>query len=227
MALSIDIIIPSGSPFDPRGNFVSDVSGSGTYYHGRSKYGGVVIDTYGYLGGRSPGTFYFNPSQDLDPNTGYSLVVEITEDSDSPPAAESWISSSSVNFTTGPLPPGDASNPSPADAEFDVGPNLASLSWDAADYATSYAVEIKIDGSFVEVGTTGGTSISLSSFTPLDVLTGYDWKVNAINSTDNNWSPTWEFTTGDGKPNKPTNPAPANAGTGVKLGLTTLSWEAG
>ena len=227
MALTVSTTSPSGPDIDPRTNFVYVVSGAGTFYHARTKYSGGVVDTYGYIGGRDPDTYVFNPSVDLDPNTGYSVVIEISQDSDSPPAAESWISGDGVNFTTGPLPPGDASNPSPADEENDVDVNLASLSWDAAPYATSYAVEIKIDGSFVEVGTTGGTEISLSSFIPLDVITSYDWKVNAINSTDNNWSSLWEFTTGDGRPNKPTNPTPEDIATSVKLGLTTLSWEAG
>ena len=224
MALGVVINYPTPgqTAVDPRTNFIYTTTGD-TFYHVRSKYSGVVEDTYYLAGGRAAGTYYFNPVSDLSPNTGYTLVLEVSDDPSSPPGAGSWVSSTSVSFTTGPLPPGEVSNPNPADEAIDVSITLSQLSWDAADYATSYEVFLNGDS----IGTVAETYISLAGITPLDVLTNYTWQVDAINSTDTNTGPLWEFVTGDGKPPKPINPTPADAATGVVLGLGQLTWEAG
>lgn len=87
-------------------------------------------------------------------------------------------------------PPGKAMNPDPADMEADVD-LISSLSWTAADNATSYVVYFGKPSIPPLLGNTSSTSINVSG---LDYGTQYYWRVDSMGPGGVTTGDTWRFT---------------------------------
>ena len=134
----------------------------------------------GEFQGNQAGTT-FDPGTLANSSTFYWRIDEVNVDGTT--TGTVW------SFTTeaAPIPPGPASNPSPADGASGVGVN-ADLSWDPGANADSY--DVYLDGVFQ--GNTTGTSYDPGTLT---AGTLYNWYVVSKNAFGTADSATWSFTT--------------------------------
>jgi len=146
-----------------------------------------------YFGTSSPGTFQgnqaattFDPGTMAYDTTYYWRIDEINVGGTT--TGTVW------NFTTesAPLPPpGQASNPNPADSAADVGVG-ADLSWTAGSNATSHDVYFGTSSP----GTFQGNQTAVT-FDPgtMDNDTTYYWRIDEINASGTTTGVVWSFTT--------------------------------
>jgi hypothetical protein len=134
------------------------------------------------------------------------------------------LTQSEVNdiYTGGPTPPGQASNPSPADSATDVSID-ADLSWTAGSGSTSSDVYFGT----TSPGTFQGNQTE-TSFDPGTMTndTTYYWRIDEINADGTTTGIVWSFTTIVAAPSQATNPSPADSATNVDIDAD-LSWTAG
>jgi len=127
-----------------------------------------------------------------------------------------------VTYSTGVTPPGQASNPSPADGATDVSTS-ATLSWTAGSGATSHDVYF---------GTTSPGDFqgnqTATTFDPGTMAndTTYYWRVDEINNAGTTTGVVRSFTTIVAAPGQASNPSPNNGATDVNIDAN-LSWTAG
>ncbi len=177
-----------------------------------------------YFGTTSPGTFQGNqPGTTFDPGT---LANDVTyywrideKNAIGTTTGVVW------SFTTEAVaPPGQATNPSPADAATDVSIN-ADLSWTAGSGADSHDVYF---------GTTSPGDFQgnqpATTFDPGTLAndTTYYWRIDEVNAGDTTTGVVWSFTTESAPqpPEQATNPNPGDGATGVSVDAD-LSWTAG
>ena len=176
-----------------------------------------------YFGSTSPGAFQGNQTQTtFDPGTlSYNItyywrIDEVNASGTTP--GDVW------SFTTeaAPQPPGQATNPSPADSATNVGIN-ADLSWTAGSGSTSSDVYFGTSSP----GTYQGNQTE-TSFDPGAMAndTTYYWRIDEINADGTTTGSVWSFTTVVAAPAQASNPSPANSATNVGVN-TDLSWTAG
>jgi len=129
--------------------------------------------------------------------------------------------SNQVSATPQPAP-GQASNPSPADAATDVS-TTATLSWTAGTGADSHNVYFGT----ASPGTFQGNQTA-ATFDPgtLANSTTYYWRIDEVNAYGTTTGVVWSFTTIAAPPGQASNPSPADAATGVDINAD-LSWTAG
>ncbi|MHC4799312.1 MAG: DUF6298 domain-containing protein, partial [Planctomycetota bacterium] len=121
-------------------------------------------------------------------------------------------------------PPGQASDPSPANSATDVSIN-SDLSWTAGSGATSHDVYFGTDStpdSSEFQGNQAGTTYDPGS---LSSNTTYYWRIDEVNGYGTTTGVVWSFTTLD-VPGQASNPSPANSATDVSISAD-LSWTAG
>ncbi|MHC4739955.1 MAG: LamG-like jellyroll fold domain-containing protein, partial [Planctomycetota bacterium] len=134
------------------------------------------------------------------------------------------LSQSEINdiYTGGPTPPGQASNPNPADSATDVSID-ADLSWTSGSGSTS---------SDVYFGTTSPGAFqgnqTATTFDPgtMSNDTTYYWRIDEINEAGTTTGNVWSFTTIVAAPGQASNPSPADSATDVDIDAD-LSWTAG
>lgn len=124
-----------------------------------------------------------------------------------------WIASFSfASCGGGPVPPGQASNPSPANGGSNVSIN-ADLAWTAGANATSHNVYFGTDStpdSTESLGNQSGTSYNLGT---LSNSTSYYWRIDEVNGVGTTAGNVWSFTTEAGG-------APTLVGSSVNNGKT-------
>jgi len=174
-----------------------------------------------YFGTTSPGTFQgnqtettFDPGTMANDTTYYWRIDEINEVGTT--AGTVW------NFTTIVAPPGQASNPDPADSATNVDID-ADLSWTAGSGSTS---------SDVYFGTTSPGSFqgnqTATTFEPGTMAydTTYYWRIDEINVAGTTTGNVWSFTTIVAPPGQASSPSPADSAIDVAVSAD-LSWTAG
>jgi P pilus assembly chaperone PapD len=122
----------------------------------------------------------------------------------------------------GPTPPGQASNPSPADSATDIS-ITADLSWTAGSGSTSSDVYFGTSSP----GTFQGSQTA-TTFDPGTMAndTAYYWRIDEVNAEGTTTGTVWSFTTIVAAPGQASNPTPANSATNVST-TADLSWTAG
>jgi hypothetical protein len=122
----------------------------------------------------------------------------------------------------GPQPPGQASNPSPADSATGVSID-ADLSWTAGTGSTSSDVYFGTSspGSFQG----NQTATTFEPGTMSNDMTYY-WRIDEINTDGTTTGTVWSFTTTVAGPGQASNPSPANSATNIAVDAD-LSWTAG
>ncbi|MHC4739491.1 MAG: beta strand repeat-containing protein, partial [Planctomycetota bacterium] len=176
-----------------------------------------------YFGSTSPGAFQGNQTQtSFDPGTlSYNITYYWRIDEVN---AGGTTTGNVWSFTTeaAPQPPGQATNPSPADSATNVSIN-ADLSWTAGSGSTSSDVYFGTSspGSFQgnQTATTFDTGTMANNTT-------YYWRIDEINADGTTTGNVWSFTTIVAAPAQATNPAPSNSATDVSINAN-LSWTAG
>jgi len=127
----------------------------------------------------------------------------------------------------GPQPPGQASNPTPANGATDVSVE-ADISWTAGSGATSHDVYFGQD-STPDSGEFQGNQTG-TTFDPgtLAASTTYYWRIDSVNAQGTTTGVVWSFTTeaAPQPPGQASNPNPADSATGVSVDAD-LSWTAG
>jgi len=127
----------------------------------------------------------------------------------------------------GPTPPGQASNPSPADSATDVSVD-ADLSWTAGSGSTSSDVYFGTD-STPDAGEFQGNQTA-TTYDPGTMAnsTTYYWRIDEINAEGTTTGDVWSFTTeaAPQPPGQASNPSPADSATDVSI-TANLSWTAG
>jgi len=126
-----------------------------------------------------------------------------------------------VTYTTV-SPPGQASNPNPADTAADVS-ITADLSWTAGEDADSHDVYLGTSSP----GTFQGNQAE-TTFDPGTMANGttYYWRIDEVNTEGTTTGTVWSFTTIVAAPGSATNPSPANSAANVSV-TADLSWSAG
>ncbi|MHC4739148.1 MAG: beta strand repeat-containing protein [Planctomycetota bacterium] len=121
-----------------------------------------------------------------------------------------------------PQPPGQATNPSPADSATDVSID-ADLSWTAGTGSTSSDVYFGTSSP----GTFQGNQTA-ATFDPGTMTndTTYYWRIDEINAEGTTTGNVWNFTTIVAAPGAASSPSPANSATDVSI-TADLSWSAG
>ncbi|MHC4740258.1 MAG: hypothetical protein ACYS9Y_15220, partial [Planctomycetota bacterium] len=143
--------------------------------------------------------------------------------------AEGTTTGNVWNFTTeaAPQPPGQASNPNPADSTTDVSVD-ADLSWTAGTGSTSSDVYFGTD-STPDAGEFQGNQTA-TTYEPgtMSFSTTYYWRIDEINAQGTTAGNVWSFTTeaSPPPPGQASNPSPANSATDVSI-TADLSWTAG
>jgi hypothetical protein len=174
-------------------------------------------------------------SDNLDFVTSYTdyainaIFLENYWDSGSPQIQERYFDSFVVSTQPigewtggGPTPPGQASNPNPADSATEVAVD-ADLSWTAGTGSTS---------SDVYFGTTSpGTfqgNQTATTFDPGTMAndTTYYWRIDEINAEGTTTGTVWSFTTIVAAPGQASSPSPADSAADIAVD-TDLSWTAG
>jgi hypothetical protein len=176
-----------------------------------------------YFGTTSPGAFQGNQTQtSFDPGTlSYDITYYWRIDEVN---AAGTTTGNVWTFTTeaAPQPPGQATNPSPADSATNVDVD-ADLSWTAGTGSTS---------SDVYFGTTSPGAFqgnqTATTFDPGTMAndTTYYWRIDEINGDGTTTGNVWSFTTIVAAPSQATNPSPADSTTDVDVDAD-LSWTAG
>ncbi|MHC4739837.1 MAG: hypothetical protein ACYS9Y_13105, partial [Planctomycetota bacterium] len=127
-----------------------------------------------------------------------------------------------VTYSTGAAPPGQASNPSPADSAANIS-ITADLSWTAGGGSTS---------SDVYFGTTSpGTfqgNQAATTFDPGTMAndTTYYWRIDEVNTEGTTTGNVWSFTTIVAAPGQASSPSPADSAANIAVDAD-LSWTAG
>jgi len=156
----------------------------------------------------------------LSNNTKYYWRVSGTNNNGSSNWSSVW------SFTTAGLPPAVPTLISPGDGGTDV-PFPVTFSWNASTGAQDYTLQVSTSVTFTNIfynqsGITG-TNRQVSG---LSATTTYYWRVIATNTFgSSNPSPTWSFTTNDGKPGVPTLLSPSD-GAASNYTSPTLTWNA-
>ena len=121
-------------------------------------------------------------------------------------------------------PPGQATNPSPADQATAVSIN-ADLSWDAGPRTDSHDVYFGTTSPGAFQGNQAQTSYDPGT---MDNDQTYYWRIDEVNGSGTTTGNVWSFTTeaGAGPPGQASNPSPANSATDVTVNAD-LSWTAG
>jgi len=174
----------------------------------------------------------FDPPGDLDSNTTYYWRIDEKCDTTTTKGVV-W------SFTTVVVPPGQISNPNPADGATDVALN-ATLSWTAGSGATSHDRYFGTDQTAVMNATTASPEFKGNTPNPnynpgaLTASTTYYWRIDEKNSAGTTTGVVTSFTTVPAASAKATNPSPGNAATDQNVNTTgyseialSLSWTAG
>ncbi len=176
-----------------------------------------------YFGTSSPGTFQgnqtaatFDPGTLANSTTYYWRIDEVN--------AYGTTTGVVWSFTTVAAPPGQASNPSPADEATDVDIN-ADLSWSAGSGATSHDVYFGTVTSPPFVQNQAGTTYDPGTMVE---VTTYFWRIDEVGAGGTTTGVVWSFTTGTAPqpPGQATNPNPGDGATSVSVDAD-LSWTAG
>jgi P pilus assembly chaperone PapD len=176
-----------------------------------------------YFGTASPGAFQGNQTETtFDPGT---LSYDITYYWRIDEINVAGTTTGNVwSFTTeaAPQPPGQATNPSPADSATDVDVD-ADLSWTAGSGSTSSDVYFGT----TSPGTFQGNQTE-TTFEPgtMSNDTTYYWRIDEINAAGTTTGNVWTFTTIVAAPGQASNPSPADSATDVDID-EDLSWTAG
>jgi len=126
------------------------------------------------------------------------------------------------SFTTVVAPPGQASNPSPANGATSVA-ITTDLSWTAGSGATSHDVYFGTASPGTFRGNQAGTTYDTGTMTN---NTTYYWRIDEKNAGGTTTGIVWSFTTIVNPPGQASNPSPANGATGVSTGVD-ITWTAG
>jgi len=119
-------------------------------------------------------------------------------------------------------PPGQASNPGPADSATGIAVD-ADLSWTAGSGATSHDVYFGASSPGSFQGNQTATTFEPGT---MSNNTTYFWRIDEVNAAGTTTGTVWSFTTIVAAPSAATNPNPANTATGVSI-TADLSWTAG
>jgi len=173
------------------------------------------IDCSGSIGTNDYAVWVGNNSQSIREWAGLLSDVRVYDRA---------LSQSEINdiYTGEPTPPGQASNPSPADTATDVDID-ADLSWTAGSGSTS---------SDVYFGTSSPGSFqgnqTATTFDPgtMSNDTTYYWRIDEVNAAGTTTGVVWNFTTIAAAPSQASNPSPADSATDVSVDAD-LSWTAG
>jgi len=136
------------------------------------------------------------------------------------------LSQSEINeiYTSGPTPPGQASNPTPSNGATDVSID-ADLSWTAGSGATSHDVYFGTSSPGTFQGNQPGTTFEPGT---MDNDTTHYWRIDEVNAEGTTTGNVWSFTTEavPSPPGQASNPTPADSAAGVSVDAD-LSWTAG
>jgi hypothetical protein len=127
-----------------------------------------------------------------------------------------------VTYSAGVAPPGQASNPSPADGAADVSID-ADLSWTAGSGADSHDVYFGTSSPGAFQGNQTATTFDTGS---MSNDTTYYWRIDEVNTAGTTAGTVWSFTTIVAVPGQASNPSPADSATDVGID-TDLSWTTG
>jgi len=178
-----------------------------------------------YFGTSSPGSFQgnqtattFDPGTMNNDTTYYWRINEIN--------AQGTTTGTVWSFTTeagAPTPPGQASNPSPANGATDVSVN-ADLSWTAGSGSTSRDVYFGTSSPGTYRGNQTATTYDTGTMAN---DTTYYWRIDEINAGGTTTGVVWNFTTSAAPvAGQASNPNPSNGATNVSI-MTDLSWTPG
>jgi len=156
----------------------------------------------------------------LNPSTTYYWAVDELDGSGGLLAAgPTW------SFTTVSAP-GQASNPSPADAAADVAID-AVLSWTAGSDTTSHDVYFGINPTPGEAELQGNQQGTTFGPVSMDYATTYYWRIDEVGPGGTTTGVAWSFTTlPSPPPGQATDPSPTDGAVGVLVD-SDLSWTAG
>jgi hypothetical protein len=130
------------------------------------------------------------------------------------------------SFTTAaaPPPPGQATNPNPANSATNVS-ITTDLSWTAGSGATSHDVYFGTTSPGTFQGNQAGTTFDTGTMAN---GTTYYWRIDEKNSSGTTTGTVWSFTTAaaGSPPGQASSPSPATSATNVSI-TTDLSWTAG
>jgi hypothetical protein len=134
------------------------------------------------------------------------------------------LGQSEVNdlFNAGVTPPGQASNPSPADSAANVAVD-ADLSWTAGSGADSHDVYFGTTSPGAFQGNQTATTFDTGS---MSNDTTYYWRIDEVNTAGTTTGAVWSFTTIVAVPGQASSPSPADSATDVSVDAD-LSWTAG
>ena len=127
-----------------------------------------------------------------------------------------------VTYTSGVVPPSQASSPSPADSAADVSIS-ADLSWTAGSGADSHDVYFGTTSPGAFQGNQAATTFDTGSMSN-DTI--YYWRIDEVNTAGTTTGAVWSFTTIVAAPGLAANPSPADSATDVSIDAD-LSWTAG
>jgi len=179
-----------------------------------------------YVGDSADWTYIYTTWNDLPPQDQDSYMDAIVVTTDTPSQQDSY-GNPMIGLIGGPIPPGQASNPSPANSATDVSVN-ADLSWNAGSGATSHDVYFGTD-STPDSGEFQGNQTA-TTFEPgtMSNSTTYYWRIDEVNAQGTTTGNIWNFTTESGAtpPGQASNPSPADSATAISIDAD-LSWTAG
>ena len=136
--------------------------------------------------------------------------------------------SSAWAFTTIGLPPSPPTLASPPNGAQDIGVDTT-LSWNSAEGAESYRLEVSSDSTFATTQTNvAGITATTYRVTALVRQTVYYWRVQAANVVgEGGWSDKWHFTTIPPVPGPPTIVFPPANAVDVTPNPPTFTWNPG
>ena len=119
-------------------------------------------------------------------------------------------------------PPGQATNPSPANSAANVS-ITADLSWTAGSGATSRDVYFGTSSPGTFQGNQTATTFDTGT---MSNNTTYYWRIDEVNASGTTTGTIWSFTTIVAAPGQASSPSPSNSATGVSI-TADLSWSPG
>jgi hypothetical protein len=122
----------------------------------------------------------------------------------------------------GGTPPGQASNPSPANSAANIS-IIADLSWTEGTDSTSSDVYFGTSSPGTFQGNQTATTFDTGT---MSNNTTYYWRIDEVNASGTTTGTVWSFTTIVAAPGQATSPSPANSATGVSINAD-LSWTPG
>ncbi len=155
-----------------------------------------------------------NYANELDANTTYYWRID--EAAGCTAKGDVW------SFTTAPLPPGQADNPTPVNGATNVAVTT-DLSWTAGSGATSHDVYFGTTNPPAFRVNQTGTTYDTGT---MDTNTTYYWRIDEKNTGGTTTGDVWSFATIFQLPGQAGNPNPANGASNVGR-ATDLSWTAG